>query len=769
MRVLRVWWRRIHGWWLVSVAAAASAAMAAVARAYPGLAAAILVAVGGAVAAAISERGRGRLADEATGRARSRTHVYRSRIGRIRDPIRLGVHPAATVQTADGRVDRVPLFVPRDCLPELVAALTAGGFVLVVGDSTAGKTRLAYEAMRAALPRYTCVQPLRPDALGAAVSAAREARPSVLWLDDLERYLGIGGLAQADVADLLSEQTVVVLATMRAHEREDFSARHDPVREHNERQLARSGREVLQAATTEIRLPRLWSPAELALAERSAAEDPRIAYALGSTDKHGLAEYLAAGPQLLRDLHDARSATGSRNSDTPVAGPRGAALVTAAVDTRLAGYHRPLPLSVLRDLHEVYLNAWGGPTLRPEPWDAALSWATQPLHATSSLLEPVGDGYLAFDYLVDMAAGDPATPPVPDAVWSALIAHAAPADTVEVAWRASFLGHTGYAEDAFTRAADAGEYAAAAELADCLGAAGREDRAIDLLEATIARVGLTASAADLITLRGTLAWHVGAKVDGHGNPELAMAVARQVFSDSTAVYGSAHPKTLTAKLTLARQVGSAGDPNAALVLAREVEADAARALGSDDWTTLGARFEVAVWIRELDGPAAGARCFTELIEQAQQLRPKPWSLMIDSMWNLAGCLSDAGDHARAVEVSAATVDEARQAYGDRHGRVLQKRLTHSRVVGLAGDTRSALELATQLAADSAEILGQSHLTTLEARYAVARWTAAAGGQVAARVLYDALLADVTPLLGEDHWLAQDCRTAGAGAATDTAR
>jgi hypothetical protein len=55
------------------------------------------------------------------------------------------------------------------------AALLAGGFVLVVGDSTAGKTRLAYEAMRACLPRQTCVNPGHPDALAAAITVAEDA------------------------------------------------------------------------------------------------------------------------------------------------------------------------------------------------------------------------------------------------------------------------------------------------------------------------------------------------------------------------------------------------------------------------------------------------------------------------------------------------------------------------------------------------------------------------------------------------------------------
>jgi eukaryotic-like serine/threonine-protein kinase len=63
--------------------------------------------------------------------------------------VRLGVHLAAAAESADGRMSRTPPFVDRDRMPDVRAALVAGGFVLLVGDSTAGKSRLAFEAMRA--------------------------------------------------------------------------------------------------------------------------------------------------------------------------------------------------------------------------------------------------------------------------------------------------------------------------------------------------------------------------------------------------------------------------------------------------------------------------------------------------------------------------------------------------------------------------------------------------------------------------------------------
>jgi hypothetical protein len=84
----------------------------------------------------------------------------------------------------------------------------------------------------------------------------------VLWLDDLERYLGVGGLTWTDLADL----NTVVLATMRTQERERLSHRHDATRDQLDRGLARAGRELLDAMTTELHLDRMWSGHELAAA-----------------------------------------------------------------------------------------------------------------------------------------------------------------------------------------------------------------------------------------------------------------------------------------------------------------------------------------------------------------------------------------------------------------------------------------------------------------------------------------------------------------------
>ncbi len=350
---------------------------------------------------------------------------------------------------------------------------------------------------------------------------------------------------------------------------------------------------------------------------------------------------------------------------------------------------------------------------------------------------------------------------MPASTWDAALSHIRdPGDTARLAWEASFAGRLEHVEKAFQRAFAEEEYTVAAELASCLGEAGHEDRAIQLLETTIAAAEASQAvpAADLLDMRQMLVWHVGATIGGHGNPQRAEEIARRLVRDNTTVHGPAHRKTLAARKTLARQVGAAGNPRQALIMAQEADAAATAALGADDPTTLSARFEVAIWTARVDGAAAGAERFTELIQQAKRLDPPPRSLIADSMVNLASRLSDAGHHTQAVQVSEDALGLGQQLWGATHARVLWMRLGHAHAVGSSGDPQTAADLSIRLADDCAEVLGATHLTTLEARHAVARWTAAAGDHQAAGQRYDALLPDLARILGGDHWLTQQCRT-----------
>ena len=149
------WWRRVRGWVLFAGAAIVGAACGITAGLLlSDTIAGAVVGVVTAVAGIVGARGKTVLDKRSERRAALPDQVLGGRVTRVRDlddPVVLGVHPAAADDSG-----RVPPYVSRDLERDLEHALTeagrAGGFVLLSGESAAGKSRTAYEAMRRVLP-----------------------------------------------------------------------------------------------------------------------------------------------------------------------------------------------------------------------------------------------------------------------------------------------------------------------------------------------------------------------------------------------------------------------------------------------------------------------------------------------------------------------------------------------------------------------------------------------------------------------------------------
>jgi tetratricopeptide (TPR) repeat protein len=340
-------------------------------------------------------------------------------VSEAQNPLELGMHPAADLLAGpDPEADlaalppNTPSYVPRDKDVSLRASLVPGNFVLVVGDSAAGKTRSAFEAAQAVLPHYFLLNPA-PNPIVFMIDVDDVPERCLIWLDDLQNYIGTIGATK--IQRLLKIPGVLILATMRATDYERY-APVEPGTSPSRSQPAAAGWEELRGAV-KIHFSRKFSESENARV-RDHMSDPRIAEAAAHLNKYGLAEYLAAGPRLLERWRDAIDVSGH---------PTGAAIIAAAVDCRRTGLTHPLSEALLQDLHLDYLTAWGGARLRPESFADGLTWAITPVHATSSLLMPASDeytsGFQAFDYLVDAVERDSAEQPIPLTVWGALLAY----------------------------------------------------------------------------------------------------------------------------------------------------------------------------------------------------------------------------------------------------------------------------------------------------------------------------------------------------------
>jgi hypothetical protein len=505
----------------------------------------------------------------------------------ITNPVDVGVHSAPRLEGAP----RLPPYVPRDIDPGLRQALGGPGFVLVVGDAAAGKTRAAYEAMRAVLPGHVLIAPTRSGELTAALSAARAQRNCVLWLDSMERHLGSDAITSRQIAELLAGagHHRVVLATVRATQETRLMLMAGSL---PGGQSTRDGQAVLDQVTNRIVIERLFSADERARAAALAGDDRRLADALAHADRYGVAEYMSSGPQLHTEWH---------NGWERGAHPRGAALVTAAVDCRRAGYTAPLPRVLLDELHQEYLRERGGMLLRPEPLEAAWRWATDLRDSGGSPLWSANrDRYDVFDYLVD-AADRESSAPVAERTVRAALRHARPGDAVSIAATAWHHGRPELAEAGFRAAytelsRTEGPRAAAtlssrSDLAVTLHAMRRlpdaeaEYRAI--LTARAAALG--AAHPDTLSSRNNLA------VVLHEQRRFAEAEAeyRAVLDVRAATLGSAHPDTLTSRNNLGVVLGDLGRLDEAEAALEEAARLRAQVLGDGHKHTIISRDNLA--------------------------------------------------------------------------------------------------------------------------------------------------------------------------------
>jgi hypothetical protein len=236
------------------------------------------------------------------------------------DVLRLGVHETIRVPGVPGEI--LPEYVPRDVddaehgvRAQVAAAADRGGFVLLVGGSSVGKTRCAFEAVTALLPGWWLVHPADPAEV-AALAAAPPPR-MVVWLDELQRYLdGEHGLTGGLVRALLgAPHPVVIIATVWPDRYTAWTAVPVPG---GADPHARE-RQVLDQAAV-IRIAPEFTAAERDRARAAAARDPRLAVAL-EAGGYELTQTLAAAPQLV-----------ARWEDPQTASPYAWAVLTAALD-----------------------------------------------------------------------------------------------------------------------------------------------------------------------------------------------------------------------------------------------------------------------------------------------------------------------------------------------------------------------------------------------------------------------------------------------------
>ena len=323
----------------------------------------------------------------------------------------------------------LPLFVERDLWPDILSwtrqARRDGGFLLLVGTSSVGKTRLLFEAARRELGDFRAVVPdLGDGGLVNALAADGPREPLIVWLDELQRFLpgpyfaidqatGHIPLTATAIRHLLNRDTpVVVLGTLWPAYVHQLRAT-DPDT-HVTRPRYPQAVDILNLVTHNLTIS-TFSRTERETAARLAGQDSRLATAVANQD-YNVTETLAGVPTILRRYHEAL--------------PEHQAVIHAAVDARRMGIQGPLTADLLRAAARGYLTSvhtndtWFDLALhtltRSDRRDDA---ATAPLITLASPEQRAVHGYTVTDYLLQHLLRKRRSTLLSDPTWRALEHH----------------------------------------------------------------------------------------------------------------------------------------------------------------------------------------------------------------------------------------------------------------------------------------------------------------------------------------------------------
>jgi predicted negative regulator of RcsB-dependent stress response len=601
------------------------------------------------------------------------------------DPRRLGVHAAISVPGVPDEV--LPQYVARDVdaaefgvRATVAAAAGRGGFVLLIGGSSVGKTRCAFEAVTALLPEWWLVHPAGTGEVAALAGAP--APRTVVWLDELQRYLdGEPGLAGGVIRMLLNApDPVVIIGTLWP----EFYAAYTALPGPGTADLHAREREVLGLADV-VRIGPEFSLAEQRRALAAAERDPRLQAAL-NTAGYGLTQTLAAAPQLVARWRDAQTAN-----------PYAWAVLTAALDVARLGARAPLSVDFLRAAVPGYCTSQQQAEA-PDNWfEQALAYATGKLHGAAAALRPAGTGmshiagYTAADYLIQHTSRERRYARMPASIWDAVLGHVRdPADITRLAHSARRRLLYRYAIQLYQHAAAAGNEDAARQLAVML--ADRGD--LDELRAR-------AHAGD-----GTAALQLAVMLAESGDLDEAEQMLR-IAADAV------HRENWHAALRLANLLAKRGDLDGLRALAHAGNEFAPLRLAellADRGDLDQAEQILRAWADAGNGPAA--RQLAELLadrgdlDQAEQiLRAAADAGDEEAATMLAELLADRGDLAQAEQILRAPADAGHEVAATMLARLLDERgdLDGLRGRADAGDATAGWKLIDLLTR-----LGRSH-------------------------------------------------------------
>ncbi|MGC4744778.1 hypothetical protein ACLQ28_03805 [Micromonospora sp. DT201] len=339
-------------------------------------------------------------------------------VSEVHDPFALEVHEAIRAPVITSPLARLPIYIRRqhDGDLEKVVDLALAGqseIAVLLGNSSTGKTRSAWEQIQRLPTPWRLWHPAFPDELLAKLSGITPH--TVLWLNELHRYICTDDIRRDEtiagrLLEMLRDSSrapVLILGTLW-HE---YRLRVAPAESLND------VRPQVRALVSEhfIPVPETFGQTELQLLADAASQDPRLAEAQTKAEQGHITQYLAGGPaQVERYL---------------TADPSARAVLHAAMDARRLGWGPTLPTAFLVHAAQAYLTELQQDNLPGDWFDRALGYllpmcrgARGPLSRVRAEPRAASEaGYKLVDYLEQYGKQNRSELCPPDQFWLAAL------------------------------------------------------------------------------------------------------------------------------------------------------------------------------------------------------------------------------------------------------------------------------------------------------------------------------------------------------------
>ena len=283
------------------------------------------------------------------------------------NPFDYDVHEAIRPSKAVLPVPGLPTYVPRGHdgdLEKVASRALAGtsGLAVLLGDSSSGKTRSAWEQVQRLPEGWRLWHPASPDEL--LEKLPRVAPCMVLWLNELHLYMLTDDVhrdetAAARLLELIRDPArgpVLILGTLWHQYRVEM------VPAESDNDLRPQVRALISGRF--IPVPETFSSTELRVLETAAESDPALAEAWSNAEQGQITQYLAGGPaQVERYL---------------TAAPAAKAVLRAAMDARRLGWGLALPAGFLKEAALSFLTELQQDNLPTDWFEQALKYLLPP-------------------------------------------------------------------------------------------------------------------------------------------------------------------------------------------------------------------------------------------------------------------------------------------------------------------------------------------------------------------------------------------------------